>query len=267
MTVYHPVMNLSRDVFTTSYDVGMKRDARTFGLWLANEIDKRDWQQSDLVERLGVKAGVVSSWINDKRKPSYESCLAIAGAMGLDSQEVLARAGRQTTSQGDPEMALLAEIGRSVVQLVNERRNIVRGPQIRAVPDVFRVPVVNGMSATALASEVSQVEQWIEVPASLLNGATRPAAYVIVGDCLWDRWGIKTGDTLIIDLANTDPRDGQIVAARINDAEETAKEFHRVANGVDLKPTTKGYSTIEVRAPDQLLIIGVYVTHLVTGKR
>jgi len=163
--------------------------------------------------------------------------------------------------------AEFAEIGRQVVSLVNERSNIRRGPQIRAVPDVFRVPVVNGMSATELASEISQVEQWIEVPASLLNGAQRPAAYIIVGDCLWERWGIKTGDTLIIDLANTDPRDGQIVAARINDADETAKEFYRVAAGVDLRPTTPGYNTIEVRAPDQLLIIGVYVTHLVTGKR
>ncbi len=167
----------------------------------------------------------------------------------------------------DMETASLAEIGRTVVQLVNERRNIVPGPKVRAISDNRRVPVINGMSATELASDIRQVEQWIEVPAFMLNGAKDPVAYIIVGDCLFERWGIKTGDTLIVDAANTDPRDGQIVAARINDTDETAKEFYRVEDGVDLRPTTKGYSVIEVRSPDQLLIIGVYVTHLVTGKR
>lgn len=263
------------------YDNHMNTD--TFGERLRGLREARKIGVRELARRSGVNHATLSlaernqRWVD--QLPSIEVLEKLADALEVTLDELRGTkkpAPKQGASlavtgagyaTGSAELQQLAEIGRSVVQLVNERRNIIRGPQIRAVPDVFRVPVVNGMSATALASEISQVEQWIEVPASLLNGATRPAAYVIVGDCLWDRWGIKTGDTLIIDLANTDPRDGQIVAARINDAEETAKEFHRVANGVDLKPTTKGYSTIEVRVPDQLLIIGVYVTHLVTGKR
>jgi len=164
------------------------------------------------------------------------------------------------------DTAELAEIGRGVLQLINERRNIMPGPRIRVV-DMQRVPVVNGLSATQLADGVRQVEQWIDVASTQLNGAQDPVAYIIAGDCLWERWGIKTGDTLIVDAANTDPRDGQVVAARINDDEETAKEFHRVPGGIDLRPTSAGYKSIEIRGTDQLVIIGVYVTHLVTGKR
>jgi len=248
----------------------------TFGERLRQLREARGIGVRELGRRSGVNHATISlaernqRWVD--QLPSIEVMEQLAAALEITVEEL--RGGRIPPSQVaepsatyDAETTTLAEIGRAVMQLVDERRNIVRGPQIRAVPDVCRVPVINGMSATELASEISQVEQWIEVPASLLNGAKNPAAYIIVGDCLWERWGIKTDDTLIIDLANTDPRDGQIVAARINDADETAKEFYRVPDGVDLRPTSPGYRTIEVRAPDQLLIIGVYVTHLVTGKR
>jgi len=245
----------------------MNAIARTFGLWLANEIDKRDWQQADLVERLKVKPGVVSSWINGKRRPTYDNCIRIARALGVDKQMVIAQAGRETTSASDPEMAALAEIGRQVVELVQERRNIIPGPQIRVQPTVFRIPIVSGMSAAQRASDIRQVEQWIEVPAWMLNGATDPVAFIVIGDCLHERWDIKTGDTLIVDAGNKDPRDGQIVAARINDTDETAKVFYRVADGIDLCPTSPGYKPIEIRGKDRLEIIGVYVTHLLTGKR
>lgn len=253
-----------------------RMSTNTFGERLRQLRESRGLGVRELGRRSGVNHATISlaernqRWVD--QLPSIEVMEQLAQALEVTVEKL--RGTKQPVSQVaepraayDPETAALAEIGRQVVTLVNERSNIRRGPQIRVIPDVYSVPVINGMSATELASDIRQVEQWIEVPRSLLNGATDPAAYIIVGDCLWERWGIKTGDTLIIDLANTDPRDGQIVAARINDADETAKEFHRVVDGVDLKPTTKGYSTIEVRDPDQLLIIGVYVTHLVTGKR
>lgn len=192
---------------------------------------------------------------------------AISTTVGISQEGAALAATGAGYATGSAELQQLAEIGRSVVQLVNERRNIIPGPRVRVSAEVQRVPVVNGMSATELSSGVRQVEQWIDVASSQLNGAQDPVAYIIQGDCLQERWGIRTGDTLIVDAANREPLDGQIVAARINDDTETAKEFHRVPGGVDLRPTSQGYDTIEIRGADHLVIIGVYVTYLPTGKR
>lgn len=85
----------------------MSGDARGFGLWLANELDRRDWQQADLVQRLPVKAGVVSSWINGKRRPTYENCLLIARELRVDPNEVLTRAGRPLVDGGGPRQLVL----------------------------------------------------------------------------------------------------------------------------------------------------------------
>ncbi|MGN6700750.1 MAG: S24 family peptidase [Thermomicrobiales bacterium] len=109
MASYHHLMTMSRDVTTTSYDVIMKERVLTFGPWLAGEIDKRDWQQADLARRLDVKPGVVSSWINEKRRPSYESCLEIGEALGIDPEIVLRQAGRETTRQVQERPRSLAD--------------------------------------------------------------------------------------------------------------------------------------------------------------
>lgn len=88
---------MSRVFVTLSYD-GIMSDARAFGYWLENELDKRDWLPADLARALGVKSGVISNWVSGQRRPSYESCLQIAEALGIDPDEVLRRAGRETTT-------------------------------------------------------------------------------------------------------------------------------------------------------------------------
>lgn len=232
--------------------------------------------QRQVARDIGMSNGTISQaergalWVD--QLPSHDIMRRLATSLGVKIDEL---AGEETSSSPqvaegraayDDEMAAFAELGREIMSIVNQRRNIRPGPRIR-VFDVRRLPVVNGLSASELASDARQVEQWITVSAEQLAGATDPVAYIINGDCLWDRWGIKTGDTLIVDAGNKEPRDGQVVAARINDTDETAKEFHRVPGGIDLRPTSPGYDAIPIRGNDQLVIIGVYVTHLPTGKR
>lgn len=249
-----------------------------FGERLRRLRTERHMTQQEVADRAGRSRPWVTQLESGARwrgkLPPGDDLRAVATALGLTLDELTGEVPApplprlaEVRAAYDTETATLAEIGRSVVQMVNERGNLLPGPRVRQSAAVRRVPIVNGLSASELADGVRQVEQSIELPAALLNGARDPVAYIVDGDCLWDRWGIKTGDTLIVDAANTAPRDGQIVAARINDADETAKKFYRVPGGVDLRPTSAGYNTIEVRDPDQLRIIGVYVTHLVTGKR
>jgi transcriptional regulator with XRE-family HTH domain len=140
MTEYHHRMKLSRVVPTTSYDVGMDDDGRGFGLWLANELDRKDWQQSDLVERMSVKAGVVSAWINGKRKPSYENCLIIARILRVEPNEVLVRAGRPTVNGPRPRQLVLLSLDGSeeyevaaIVAYVEARPGRLFQEELRAV--------------------------------------------------------------------------------------------------------------------------------------
>lgn len=200
-------------------------------------------------------------------EPSFSAIVKWSALLGVSTQELT---GIQVDDLPIPAASdhtrQMAEIGERVVSMVEQRRNIVPGPQIRIAP-ALRIPVVNNLSASQLASDIRQVETFIEVPVSMLNGATDPVAFIVVGDCLHTHWDIRTGDTLIVDAANKDPRDGQIVAALIDDQDRTAKEFYRVPGGVDLRPTSPGYDTIQIRGETQLTIIGVYVNHLNTGKR
>jgi SOS-response transcriptional repressor LexA len=175
---------------------------------------------------------------------------------------------RANSSVLDEHTRQMAEIGERVVSMVEQRRNIVPGPQIRPVKGgSFRLAIVNNLSAAQLSSDIREVATWLDVPEYLLKGAVEPLGFIVVGDCLREKWGIRTGDTLIVDAHNKRPRDGEIVAALINDEDRTAKEFWRVPDGVDLRPTTPGYDVIEIRGETQLVIIGVYVNHLTTGDR
>lgn len=230
--------------------------------------------QRELSRRSGRNISTISFTLQGKtwgdKYPPLDDIEAYARALGVGVEELTGEVTPapvvEDRAAHDEETTAYAELGKQIMSIVNQRRNIERGPQVRIL-DIQQVPVVNGLSASELASDVRQVAEWIAVSSAQLNGAQDPVAYIINGDCLWERWGIKTGDTLIVDAANREPRDGQIVAARINDQEETAKEFHRVPEGIDLRPTSPGYDAIPIRGTDQLTIIGVYVTHLVTGKR
>lgn len=209
----------------------------------------------------------------NKLRMPFDELASMAGLRPALSIEEERDSGREMASAilGVDEVhrtQLFAELGEQVLLMMAQRQNIIPGPEIRLAPGVlWRIPVVNNLSASQLASDIRQVETWIELPHSMLKGAKDPVAFIVVGDCLQERWGIRTGDTLIVDAANKDPRDGEIVAALIDDQDRTAKEFYRVPDGIDLRPTTKGYSTIEIRGETQLVIIGVYVTFLPTGER
>jgi transcriptional regulator with XRE-family HTH domain len=75
-----------------------------FSTWLQNELDKREWSQSDLARYSGINRQVISTYINRQRtKPDGEMLTAIARALKLPPETVFAAAGimKQTYTKED----------------------------------------------------------------------------------------------------------------------------------------------------------------------
>lgn len=161
---------LSTDWSTLTYD----RDMNDFGLWLANEIDKRDWKQADLARELHVNTGVISSWVNGQRRPSYESCLSIARALTIDPEIVVAKAGRETTTLRRP---------RSFDDILREL-------------DAERPVAVPIIEQIASAGRGEPAIGYVYLPPM---GRRRPGLFAmrVRGQCMSPR--IEDGDTIIVD--------------------------------------------------------------------
>lgn len=105
-------------------------------------------------------------------------------------------------------------------------------------------------------------------PPDRLHWAARPARFPVTGDCLAPV-GIVHGDIAIVDLANTRPEHGDIVACRLNGRRllkaylTDDREFP-----VRLGYTEEGeFRSFAVLATDRLEIIGVLAGVVPCGKR
>ncbi len=212
-------------------------------------------------KEVGHAVGRSKAWVSrletgqSKEEPTYTEVVLLAKCLGVSPDELVGL-------PLDDDTRRMAEIGKEVLGMV-ERRNLYNVRPVPFVREGRRLPVVNAIAASQLWNEERQVEEMVVVPEMLLQGVADPAAFVVVGDCLRDK-GIVTGDYLIVDRANKEPRDGEIVAASVN-GEQTAKVFYHVGNTIELRPASAGYETIVVTARDECEIIGVYVARFGKG--
>jgi SOS-response transcriptional repressor LexA len=170
----------------------------------------------------------------------------------------------QAVPRRDTEMEAF---GKEVVRLIERRglANIVRADPTQVTGARVRAPVVNAIAASELMRHDRQIEETIAVPEEIAKRAQDPVAFIVVGECLRGEL-IASGDYLIVDQANKEPCDGEIVAARVN-GEETAKCFYRLGDGrIELRPAGPGFETIVVTERDEFEIIGVYVGVIRAGR-
>ena len=64
-----------------------------FVTWLTGEMDRRDWNNTDLAKRAGVVPSTVSMIISGHKKPGLEFCVGVARAFGVSPEYVLRLAG------------------------------------------------------------------------------------------------------------------------------------------------------------------------------
>lgn len=142
----------------------------------------------------------------------------------------------------------------------------------------------NGSFSLKLASQVRSQNgnsndavcgiEWLEVPKNefsgeesadeplyiplLMIGSTTPEklrAFRVPNDAMIGK-NIREGDIVLIE-EKLFPRDGECVAAIIDNKEAVLKNFYRSGANIELRPSNKDYETTEMPA-DQIEIKGIY---------
>ncbi len=65
----------------------------SFGSWLLQQIESKQWRQADLARASNLDSAVISNLVNGRRGPGEDTCRAIAKALGLPPEEVFRAAG------------------------------------------------------------------------------------------------------------------------------------------------------------------------------
>lgn len=80
--------------FVTYDRISTIMDKTNFSDWLTDEMEKREWTQSDLAHKADVNRQVIWSYINRKRvKPDEDVLSAIAKAFKMPPETVFRAAG------------------------------------------------------------------------------------------------------------------------------------------------------------------------------
>jgi transcriptional regulator with XRE-family HTH domain len=64
-----------------------------FGSWLLQELEKRNWSQSDLVRASGISRGTLSNIISGNRGIGEKSLIAIADALNISPITIFRKTG------------------------------------------------------------------------------------------------------------------------------------------------------------------------------
>lgn len=97
----------------------------------------------------------------------------------------------------------------------------------------------------------------IKLPAEVLHGAKEPFACYAWGDSMIDA-DIQTGDLLVFDRANREPRSNQPALCFVNN-EATLKYVRVTARDVELVPANPDFSVIRIKPEDDFQVWAVLV--------
>ena len=98
------------------------RESSLFGAWLEGQLRRRDLNQTEFANAVGVSTSTVSRWLGD-RQPDASYADRIADALQLDVSDVMAKMGYLPASSDDgdsPELRQIIALLRRV-QLTEDR--------------------------------------------------------------------------------------------------------------------------------------------------
>ncbi len=216
----------------------MDEIAPSFGTWLLDEIERREWTQAEFARRSKLKPQNVSRWISGERLPSYNSCLTIARVLGIDPDIVLGKAGHPLTRQ-------VRERPRSLDDILRE----LEAQRPIAVPKVRHLA-----SAGPGAPVIEEVEEYVYLPR---RGGRRERlrAIEVTGDCMDPE--ICAGDTVVFDPEQM-PTSGRVVVATVSEDGITrtlVKRFIQRRDGAYLEPRNGK----PIKVDERVRIVGVVI--------
>ena len=253
-------------------------DVRTFGERLKAIREGKIVRQGpkislrELAKRTGIGFSTISQWESGDRwrdkQPPGDDLARLADGLGVTVAQLQGR------EEGEPEVIVtidehtrrMAEIGEQVVRLARAYDPPPTEVAFEVATSGFReLPVEDYVPASHGAPDATQLRDTIRIPEELLEGCQEPHVFYVAGDCLKPE-GIRRGNHLIVDGARRNPKDGDVVVARI-DSELTMKLYFRLTDRVELRPAAEGYETlVAIDGRNQLEIIGVAHAVYSTGK-
>ncbi len=88
------VKNFLATLSNTSVIINTMSDRQSqFATWLQQELNRRDWKQSELCRRSGLSSATVSTVLSQQTKPGNTFCKGVACAFGIRDEEVFRHAG------------------------------------------------------------------------------------------------------------------------------------------------------------------------------
>lgn len=166
-----------------------------WGKRIREELSARDWATAQLALLSGVPESTISRILSGATKSTgMEIAVKLANALGL-----------------------------SLDELAGQPRARSAGPRGAAVGPVVLVPLVD-VTLAAGQSSFSETGDTVAVDLELARSGHLIASKVS-GDCMEPE--ILTGDIVIVDIADKEPKPGQIVAALLNDGSMVVKRYTR----------------------------------------
>lgn len=147
------------------------------------------------------------------------------------------------------------------LEALEKKRYIKRDPGARGIQilkvanveldsGVIRLPLVGITAAGTGVLAEENIEEWVPVPSSMMNGAKDAFMLRVKGDSMIDAH-ILDGDMVVIQPAST-AQNGEIVLAII-DNEATIKYFYQKGGKVVLKAANRAFQDME---PENIIIQG-----------
>lgn len=81
-----------------------------FPTWLAQELRRREWTQSDFARRMKIGTGSVAMWMTGTRNPSPRSLDRIADVLAVDVDFLLTLAGHRPKDLGGEDDIIKREL-------------------------------------------------------------------------------------------------------------------------------------------------------------
>lgn len=124
------------------------------------------------------------------------------------------------------------------------------------------IPVVGRVAAGHAITSPENIEEWLGLENLSPRSSEDTFAVKVMGDSMVNA-GILDGDYVLVD-PRAEVSNGQIIVAYLGEEQEvTVKRFHRVSEGVELRPENPAFSTMEVSNTDDHFRIAGRVVGLV----
>lgn len=153
----------------------MKTPVLAFGDWLKSEMDRRGLSITELAEKMDVRTGTVSRWVNNQRIPEPSMTIRIADAMALDPDVVLDMAGHRALRKPATTSDIMSEL-QSIEKMYAERVDRLRD-ELRQIAGVS-VSLAAAIPSTTDAFRKHCGTGRVRFLEDDLRGATRPFATV-----------------------------------------------------------------------------------------